>query len=53
MKDTLNEILAFHTSQPVEKIANDTDRDFIMGASQAVEYGIIDSVISKREKEKA
>ncbi|MBK5257373.1 MAG: ATP-dependent Clp protease proteolytic subunit, partial [Vicinamibacteria bacterium] len=53
MKDTLNEILAFHTSQPVEKIANDTDRDFIMGAAQAVAYGIIDSVISKREKEKA
>ena len=53
MKDTLNEILAHHTSQPVEKIANDTDRDFIMGASQAVEYGIIDSVISKRAKEKA
>jgi ATP-dependent Clp protease protease subunit len=53
MKDTLNEILAHHTSQPVEKIANDTDRDFIMGANQAVEYGIIDSVISKREKEKA
>jgi len=53
MKDTLNEILAFHTSQPVEKIATDTDRDFIMGAAQAVEYGIIDSVISKREKEKA
>jgi ATP-dependent Clp protease protease subunit len=53
MKDTLNEILAHHTSQPVEKIANDTDRDFIMGATQAVEYGIIDSVISKREKDKA
>jgi ATP-dependent Clp protease protease subunit len=53
MKDTLNEILAHHTGQPVEKIANDTDRDFIMGATQAVDYGIIDSVISKREKEKA
>ncbi len=53
MKDTLNEILAHHTAQPVEKIANDTDRDFIMGAAQAVEYGIIDSVISKREKDKA
>jgi ATP-dependent Clp protease protease subunit len=53
MKDTLNEILAFHTGQPVEKIATDTDRDFIMGASQAVEYGIIDQVIAKREKEKA
>ena len=53
MKDTLNEILASHTGQPVEKIATDTDRDFIMGANQAVEYGIIDQVISKREKEKA
>jgi len=53
LKDTLNEILANHTGQPVEKIASDTDRDFIMGAHQAVEYGIIDQVIAKREKEKA
>jgi ATP-dependent Clp protease protease subunit len=53
MKDTLNEIMARHTGQPVEKIATDTDRDFIMGAAQAVEYGIIDQVIAKREKEKA
>lgn len=53
MKDTLNEILASHTGQPVEKIATDTDRDFIMGATQAVEYGIIDQVIAKREKDKA
>jgi ATP-dependent Clp protease protease subunit len=52
MKDTLNEILAHHTGQSVEKIANDTDRDFIMSAVQAVEYGIVDSVIAKREKEK-
>ena len=52
MKDTLNEILAHHTGQAVEKIANDTDRDFIMSATQAVDYGIIDSVIAKREKEK-
>ena len=53
MKDTLNEIMAHHTGQPVEKIATDTDRDFIMGATQAVDYGIIDQVIAKREKEKA
>ncbi len=53
LKDTLNEILAHHTGQPVEKIATDTDRDFIMGAQQGVEYGIIDSVIAKREKDKA
>src|SRR6185369_4536495 len=36
MKDTLNEILAHHTGQAVDKIANDTDRDFIMSATQAV-----------------
>jgi len=53
MKDTLNEILAHHTGQSVEKIATDTDRDFIMGAQQAVEYGIVDQVIAKRDKEKA
>lgn len=53
LKDTLNEILAHHTGQPVEKIASDTDRDFIMGAQQGVEYGIIDQVIAKREKDKA
>jgi len=53
MKDTLNQILAHHCGQPVEKVAADTDRDFIMGATQAVEYGIIDQVIAKREKEKA
>lgn len=53
LKDTLNEILAHHTGQPVEKIAADTDRDFIMGAQQGVEYGIIDQVIAKREKDKA
>ena len=53
MKDTLNQILAHHCGQPVEKVASDTDRDFIMGATQAVEYGIIDQVIAKRDKEKA
>ncbi len=53
MKDTLNAILAKHCGQPVEKVAADTDRDFIMDPVQSVEYGIIDSVIAKREKEKA
>src|SRR6186997_1437736 len=47
MKDTLNEILANHCGQPVEKIASDTDRDFIMDAKQAVDYGIVDQVIAK------
>ena len=53
MKDDLNQILANHTGQPVEKIATDTDRDFIMSAKQALEYGIIDQVIAKRDLPKS
>ena len=50
IKDRLNAILAFHTKQPVEKLAQDADRDFIMDAAQAKEYGIVDQVISRRER---
>src|SRR5216117_1996043 len=50
IKDRLNHILAFHTKQPVEKIAADADRDFIMDAAQGKEYGIVDQVISRRER---
>ncbi len=49
MRETLDEILAHHTGQTVEKVANDTDRDFIMGANEAREYGIVDEVITNRE----
>ncbi len=49
MRDLLNEILARHTGQPVEKIAKDTDRDYVMGATEAKEYGMIDEVITARE----
>jgi ATP-dependent Clp protease protease subunit len=49
MRDLLNQILAEHTGQPVEKIHKDTDRDFVMSAIEAKEYGIIDEVISARE----
>jgi ATP-dependent Clp protease protease subunit len=45
MKDTLNEILAAHTGQPMEKIQTDTDRDFFMSGAEAKEYGIVDEVI--------
>ena len=48
MRERLNEILAFHTGQPLSRIAEDTDRDYIMSAAQSKEYGIIDDVISKR-----
>jgi ATP-dependent Clp protease protease subunit len=49
MRDLLDEILAHHTNQPVEKVAHDTDRDFIMSASEAQDYGIVDEVITNRE----
>jgi len=48
LKSTLEAILAKHTDQPVEKISEDTDRDFVMTAEQAKEYGVIDEVIELR-----
>jgi ATP-dependent Clp protease, protease subunit len=49
LRERLNEILAFHTGQTVETIERDVERDRIMGAMQAKEYGIIDQVIKHRE----
>ena len=49
MRHRLNEILADHTGQPLEKIEKDTDRDYILEAKAAQEYGIVDQVISKRD----
>jgi ATP-dependent Clp protease, protease subunit len=48
-RDLLNTILAHHTGQEFDKIAKDTDRDFILSADEAREYGIIDEVIVSRE----
>lgn len=48
IKDDLNKMMAYHTGQPVEKIAKDTDRDFFMSAQEAKEYGLIDKVIEDR-----
>ncbi|MEI6710589.1 MAG: ATP-dependent Clp endopeptidase proteolytic subunit ClpP [Actinomycetota bacterium] len=48
MKDILNEMLAQDTGQSVERITQDTDRDFILEAKDAVEYGLIDEVITQR-----
>jgi ATP-dependent Clp protease protease subunit len=45
MRQTLNEMLARHTGQPIEKIERDTERDFFMSAQEAKEYGIIDDII--------
>jgi len=49
MKTRMNQILANHTGQPVEKVDKDTDRDYILQAHEAVEYGLVDQVISRRE----
>jgi ATP-dependent Clp protease protease subunit len=48
MRDLLEEILAIHTGQPIERIHQDTDRDFVIESNEAVEYGIIDEVITAR-----
>ena len=48
MRAQLNVILASHTGQPVAKISQDTDRDYILGANEAKDYGIIDDVLNSR-----
>ena len=48
MRERLNEILSHHTGKPLLRIQEDTDRDYIMGAAQAKEYGIIDDVLNRR-----
>jgi ATP-dependent Clp protease, protease subunit len=48
-REILNSILANATGQPLEKIERDADRDYIMDAQKAMEYGMIDRVINKRE----
>jgi len=50
IKDRLNEILSNHTGQPLEKVVSDADRDFIMDAEEAKAYGLVDHVISRRER---
>jgi len=50
MRDLLNQLLADATGQTVEKIASDTDRDFILTAPQAKEYGIVDEIIDTRSR---
>ncbi len=48
LKSALEEVLSKHTGQPIEKIQADTDRDFVMTAEQAKEYGIIDEILTPR-----
>jgi len=44
----MEEVLALHTGQPIERVREDTDRDFIMSAEEAVAYGMVDHVLAKR-----
>jgi len=50
MRERLNEILVHHTGQPLKRIQEDTERDYIMSAEQGKDYGIIDNVIAHRGK---
>jgi ATP-dependent Clp protease, protease subunit len=49
MRELLDNILAYHSGQDVEKVKHDTDRDFIMSALEAKDYGLVDEVITNRE----
>jgi ATP-dependent Clp protease protease subunit len=53
IRDKLNRILAHHTGQPLEKIANDTERDNFMSAEESVSYGLIDQVLERRPERKS
>jgi len=50
MQDLIRNVIVKHTGQPMEKIVRDTDRDFYLNPQQAVEYGIIDEILTKPEK---
>lgn len=52
LRDRINEILAHHTGQPLDKIQKDTDRDYFMSAQEAKDYGLIDEVILPEEKKR-
>jgi ATP-dependent Clp protease protease subunit len=52
LDDIIRNIMVKHTGQPMEKIQHDTDRDFYLNAKQAIEYGLIDQVLEKKENAK-
>jgi ATP-dependent Clp protease protease subunit len=47
IRERLNQIMAHHTGQPLDKIAKDTERDYFMSGGEAKEYGLIDEVITR------
>jgi ATP-dependent Clp protease protease subunit len=48
IRERLNSVLSHHTGQPMERISQDTDRDFFMSAEESVKYGLVDQVLTKR-----
>ncbi|HAA05711.1 MAG TPA: ATP-dependent Clp endopeptidase proteolytic subunit ClpP [Syntrophobacteraceae bacterium] len=50
LREELNRILMFHTDKPLEQITRDTDRDFYMSGAEAKDYGLVDQVISSRDR---
>jgi ATP-dependent Clp protease protease subunit len=50
LKAKMNELMSKHTSQPIDRIAKDTDRDYFMSAGEAKEYGLIDEVVTQKKK---
>lgn len=52
LRELLNQIMAQHTGKTLEKIQQDTERDYFMSSAQALEYGLIDSLMNRREKTK-
>ncbi len=53
IKKRINEVLAFHTGQPLDRISEDSDRDFFMSAEDGKEYGLIDEIYAPKKKNKA
>ena len=53
LKEKLSEILASHTGADLEKVRHDTERDYFMSAQEAVEYGLIDKILSSRSQLKS
>lgn len=49
LRGRIEQILAHHTGQPIDRIAADTDRDYILGATEAIEYGMVDEVLEHRQ----
>jgi len=53
LRQSLNEIISFHTGQPIERIEDDTDRDIFLTAPEALEYGLVDKVLTSSKIEDA